>query len=68
MKLIMQRINGVDYLYLESESHYKKVKSQRNSRKITADELRNQCTLDEYGDNFYAEFNIQPKKRKKNAK
>ena len=58
MKLIFEMVEGIPYLYLETEKHFKQVESQRVNL-VTPEELDDNCNLDSYGENFHIIFELK---------
>ena len=51
-------VEGIPYLYLETEKHFKQVESQRVNL-VTPEELDDNCNLDSYGENFHIIFELK---------
>lgn len=58
MKLIVQRIDGADYVYFETEKQFKICEKQRLNR-IDENLLNHDCALESYPDNCHMVFDIK---------
>lgn len=59
MKLIIEKIEGQVYAYMEREKHFKNVRCQRGTPLLDASALNDECDLSKYDDDFYMVFNIK---------
>ncbi len=65
MKLIVEKIAGAVFAYVESEKQYKICKGQRTGKEITLKELGDDCDLHNYPDDCHLVVDILTKRVKK---
>lgn len=67
MKMILEMKEGVPFLYIENEKHFRKAEKHRvtYSEKIPIDFLATECNLLDYGTDFHIVADIKPIRRKR---
>lgn len=59
MKLIIEKLDGVVYAYMEREKLFRKLEPTRDTPLVETSLLNDDCDLDNYSDDFHMVFDIK---------